>query len=152
MSFPVFDTGWSVPSSSSTPPCTVNLFTLQAELTAGINHTSMHEGYLPIIQILSSHCCHVLMSGCEQLTGEQPNAAACDPEQLISHVRTCASVEAVKVSSCYVALLTSSSTQIVQSHVLRLARIVWHARHQSSRFKLNANGWTRCHSLGHAPM
>jgi hypothetical protein len=87
-----------------------NFLKLQAELTAGINHSSMHEGYLPIIQALSRHCCHVLMSGCEQLTDEQPNAAACDPEQLISHVRTCASVEAVKVSSCHIASVQAGSS------------------------------------------
>jgi hypothetical protein len=65
---------------------------LQAELTAGINHTSMREGYLPIMDALARWECDVLMSACEQATQQQPNKAACDPEALISHVHTCASV------------------------------------------------------------
>lgn len=65
---------------------------LQAELTAGINHTSMREGYLPIMDALARWECDVLISSCEQLTSQQPRKASCDPEALISHVHTCASV------------------------------------------------------------
>lgn len=34
---------------------------LQAELTAGINHTSIREGYLPIFNVLARWNCDVLM-------------------------------------------------------------------------------------------
>jgi hypothetical protein len=69
-----------------------SLCLFQAELTAGINHTSMREGYLPIMDALARWECDVLISACEQLTSQQPMKASCDPEALISHVHTCASV------------------------------------------------------------
>ena len=72
---------------------------LQAELTAGINHTSMHEGYLPIMDALARWECDVLISACEKLTSQQPGRASCDPEALISHVHTCASVVDIQVRS-----------------------------------------------------
>lgn len=68
-----------------------------AELTAGINHSAMSEGYVPIVQLLRKWNCHVLMSECERHTGQQPPAAACNPEELILHVRTCASVNGLQV-------------------------------------------------------
>lgn len=36
---------------------------MQAELTAGINHTSVREGYLPIFDVLARWSCDVIMGG-----------------------------------------------------------------------------------------
>eukprot|EP00892_Ulva_mutabilis_P000606 jgi/Ulvmu1/10546/UM064_0084.1 len=68
-----------------------------AELTAGINHTSLQEGYLPIFDVLARWKCDVLMGACEQPTSQQPSNASCDSEALVSHVHTCASVVGIQV-------------------------------------------------------
>jgi hypothetical protein len=62
----------------------------------------MREGYLPIMDALARWECDVLISACEQLTSQQPRKASCDPEALISHVHTCASVVDRQVrASCW---------------------------------------------------
>jgi hypothetical protein len=70
---------------------------MQAELTAGINHTSMHEGWLDVILVFANHDCDLLIGGCEKSTAEQPKEAAADPEQLLSHIRTCCTVQRLQV-------------------------------------------------------
>lgn len=45
---------------------------LQAELTAGINHTSLREGYLPIFDVLARWSCDVLMGELMFMTANQP--------------------------------------------------------------------------------
>ena len=73
---------------------------MQAELTAGINHTSKREGWLPLIHAFARHDCHVLVGGCELSTAEQLKDALADPEQLVTHIRTCSTVQRRKVRLC----------------------------------------------------
>ena len=63
----------------------------QAELTAGINHTSQGEGYVPIIRVFKNWDCNVLMSACEMNSIAEPNPAAADSEDLVMHIRACTS-------------------------------------------------------------
>jgi hypothetical protein len=60
----------------------------------------MHEGWLDVILTFAKHDCNLLISCCEQSTAEQLKEAAADPEQLLSHIRTCGTVHRLQVLPC----------------------------------------------------
>jgi len=53
----------------------------------------MHEGYMPIVQVLRRYDCALLLSAADLSTREEPRIALADPEALLLYVRTCASAQ-----------------------------------------------------------